>query len=126
MERTRIDEVAAQVRRFLAGELSRDELQDWLVPFVWDPELVSVDPQADDLISSIQLELSEFTGGYLTEDELRDHLRTLLPATVSIFVNYGAQESPYGSSQQDTAVAIATVGGLHPFSITPQPSSAGT
>ena len=126
MERSRVDDVAAQVHRFLAGELSREELQDWLVPFVWDPDLARVDPQTDDLAHSIQLELSEFTGGYLTGNELREHLRALLPPTISIFVSYGAQESPYGSSRQSTEVMVETVGGDQTqFSIRPLSSSAG-
>ncbi len=29
-------EVVVQVQRYLTGELLRDELQDWLVPVVWD------------------------------------------------------------------------------------------
>lgn len=124
MERPRTDDVVAQVQRYLADELSRDELQDWLVPLVWDS--AGLDPQTDDLVNSIQLYLAEFTGGHLTEDELREHLRALLPATVSIFVSYGAQESPYGSSQQNATVEVATVGGQRPFRLTPQPSSAGT
>jgi hypothetical protein len=116
-------EVIAQVQRYLTGELSRDELQDWLIPLVWDS--AGLDPQTDDLINSIQLYLAEFTGGHLTEDELREHLHALLPATVSVFVSYGSQNLHYGSSPQDTHVAAVTVGGQYAFSITPQPSFVG-
>lgn len=125
MEQPRTDDVVAQVQRYLAGELSRDELQDWLVPLVWNPDSGGLDPQTDDLVNSIQLYLAEFTGGHLTENELREYLHALLPATVSIFVSYGAQDLRYGSSPQDTHVAAATVGGQFPFSITPQPSGVG-
>jgi hypothetical protein len=64
-------EVVVKVQRYLTGELSRDELQDWLVPLVWDPDAAELDPQTDDLVNSIQLYLAEFTSGHLTEDQLR-------------------------------------------------------
>jgi hypothetical protein len=125
MEQPRTDDAVAQVRRYLAGDLSRDELQDWLVPLVWDPDSAGLDPKTDDLVNSIQLYLAEFTGGHLTEEELREHLRALLPTiSVSIFVSYGTQD-PYGSSPQDTHVEVAAVRGQAAFSATPQPSSAG-
>jgi hypothetical protein len=118
-------EVVAQVQRYLTGELSRDELQDWLVPLIWDPAAMELDPQTDDLVNSIQLYLAEFTGGHLTEDELREYLHVLLPPTITIFVGHGAEELRYSSSPQDTHLAEATVGAENPFSITRQLSSAG-
>jgi hypothetical protein len=125
VEQTRSDELIAQVRRYLAGELSRDELQDWLVPLVWDPDSAGLEPQTDNLVNSIQLHLAELTGGHITEEEFRGYLRALLPSTVSVFVSYGAQERHYGSSPQDTSVAAATVGGQYRVDFTPQPSFAG-
>jgi hypothetical protein len=118
-------EVVAQVQRYLTGELSRDELQDWLVPLVWDPDAMKLDPKTDDLVNSIQLYLAEFTGGHLTEDELREYLHALLPPTVTIFVGHGAEDLRYGSSAQDTHLAAATVGSGNLFSVMPQLSSAG-
>lgn len=80
-------EVVAQVRRYLTGELSQDELQDWLVPFVLGPDAAQLDPQTDDLVNSIQLYLAEFTSGHLTEGELREYFHAL--------VGHGAEDLRY-------------------------------
>ncbi|MDE2670743.1 MAG: hypothetical protein OXI51_13950 [Chloroflexota bacterium] len=65
--------VRAQVGRFLMGQLSRQQLDEWLFPLVWFED---GDREVVDLAWSVELLLMEASGGYLSEEELRTGLVT--------------------------------------------------
>jgi hypothetical protein len=129
VEQTRTEEVLAELHRYLDGEISRDELQDFLVPLVVDPDAAGLEAAAKDLVYSIQLHLAEFTSGHLTEEELRAHLRDLLPRTETktVFISYGSDRiTRDAASPQDTSVATLTVVEPHSVTINLRPSAVGT
>ncbi|MCY3882130.1 MAG: hypothetical protein OXG61_08430 [Chloroflexi bacterium] len=66
-----VPSVKAQVGRFLMGRLSRQQLDEWLLPLVWSED---DDRDVVDLAWSVELLLMEASGGYLSEDELRGGL----------------------------------------------------
>jgi len=129
VEQTQTEEVLAELHRYLDGEVSQDELQDFLVPFVVDPDSAGLDAAAKDLVYSIQLHLAEFTSEHLTEEELRAHLRDLLPRTETktVFISYGSDlVTRDAASPQDTSVTTITVGEPQPVTINLRPSAVGT
>jgi hypothetical protein len=127
MEQTQTKELLARLRRYLDGEISLDELQDTLIPLAWDPDSEGLDSEAKDLVHSIQLYLAEFTSGHLTEEELREHLRELLPRTEAIFISYGGEPNiRSGAGPQSSSVASITIGDPPPVTISLLPSAVGT
>ena len=62
---------------YLAGNLSLNELQDWLVGATWNAN-ESASSDAENLAYSIELVLAEYSGGYLTPDQLRSDLHEIL------------------------------------------------
>lgn len=127
MEQAPTKQLLAELRRYLDGEISLDELQDALVPLAWDPDSEGLDPEAKDLVYSIQLYLAEFTSGHLTEEELWEHLRSLLPRTETIFISYGSEPNiRFGAAPQSRSVASIAVGDPPPVTISLQPSAVGT
>ncbi len=71
--------VRAQLRRFLAGEISRRDLGRWLEPFVLAEE-EGPRTEALDLAWDIELVLMEATHVDLTEEEVREELLPLARA----------------------------------------------
>jgi hypothetical protein len=69
-------EIRAHLCRYLAGETTLAELEDWLVPATWDVR--RSDPGTEQLASTILLHLAEHSDGWLTEDALRTLLRPLV------------------------------------------------
>ena len=66
--------VRAQIGRYVSGEISRRQIEDWLLPLVWAED---AEPEVVDLAWSAQLLLMEASGGYLSEEELRAQLAPL-------------------------------------------------
>ena len=66
--------VRTRIGRYVLGEISIDQLEDWLIPVVWAEE---GDPEAVGLAWDAQLLLMEASGGYHTEEELRAQLAPL-------------------------------------------------
>jgi hypothetical protein len=86
-----------QLVRFLDGDLTLAEFEDWFTPVAWDVDQTS-GQAAQRLAHGIELRLAEFSNGHLTEDELRASLRPLA-AISKILVNvqptvmYGTSEN---------------------------------
>jgi hypothetical protein len=76
MEQSRRAEIVSVLSRYLAGEETLADFQDWLAPLAWESD--ALDADAAELVDSVQLRVAEFTSGHLTEDELREELRTIL------------------------------------------------
>ena len=72
---------ASQIRARLAGWIdertSLAEFEDWFVPATWDIHK-SDDAEAENLTNEIELSLSEYSGGYSSEEQLRMSLNRLV------------------------------------------------
>lgn len=71
------DQIRAWLLRYLAAQVSLEELEAWLSTASWDLD-PTVDPVAEGLASRILLRLAEFSNGDLDEDELRADLAPLV------------------------------------------------
>jgi hypothetical protein len=71
-------EIASKIVDYFSGELSVEELQDWLAPLLWDIEEKD-DPEASSMAYGVELALSEYAHGHLTDDQLKADLRVLVP-----------------------------------------------
>ena len=71
--------VRAQIGKYLADEIDRAQLDDWLFPLLW-----ANDGPADalELGWDAELRLMEASRGHLTEEELRERLRSLATPSV--------------------------------------------
>ncbi|MBI4507981.1 MAG: hypothetical protein HY691_20840 [Chloroflexi bacterium] len=70
-------QIRAYVARYLSGDLTLRELQEWLAPVSWNIHRAG-NQTAMDLAYDIELSLAEYTNGDWTEDELKDLLRPLV------------------------------------------------
>jgi hypothetical protein len=70
-------EVRERLASFLRNELSLDEFEDWLVEHSWNMHRDSA-PDVQDLVSSIELSLFEYSNGHRSEAELRSDLMSFL------------------------------------------------
>lgn len=65
--------VREHLAAYLHGEVSLDELKSWLVSMTWERSEPS-DNEGIRLANEIKLSLAEHSGGFLTDDLLRDDL----------------------------------------------------
>jgi len=65
--------IRRHLARYLAGNLTLNELQDWLVNATWTME-ETASPAAVQLVYSIELVLAELSSGFLPLDQLRADL----------------------------------------------------
>ena len=79
----------AELRRYLAGETSRRELREWLLPLTWSEE---GEAEVVALAWDIELLFMEAVGSDATEEELRAELRPLAS------MDAGATPSPAASA----------------------------
>lgn len=61
-----------KVLAYVSGEISLDELDEWLAPILWE---MHEKQSPIDLLREIELRMAEYSGGGWSEDELRDLLR---------------------------------------------------
>ncbi len=66
-------EIRDHLASFLAGTVSQDAFEDWLVQHSWNMHLDS-DESAQNLASAIELRLAEYSSGHLDEAALRNEL----------------------------------------------------
>jgi hypothetical protein len=66
-------EIREQLDRYLFGDISLREFEDWFVPATWDAHKAK-DPEVDNLADEIEMALSEYTDGQLSSDVLRSRL----------------------------------------------------
>jgi hypothetical protein len=66
-------EIRENVGRLLFGDISLEQFEDWFVPATWDAHKAG-DPEAESLADDIEMNLSEYTGGQLSEEQLRARL----------------------------------------------------
>jgi hypothetical protein len=90
------DDIRDKAVELLAGEIDLGEFEDWFVGASWD---VHRDPDAAaaaPLAYHIELLLSELSGGYRTEDELRTSLALMLQRDWATFTILDAA-TPYSA-----------------------------
>jgi hypothetical protein len=66
-------EIRQQLSRWIGGEISLREFEDWFVPATWDAHSAE-DKEVEAIADEIELNLSEFSDGVLSEQELRAEL----------------------------------------------------
>jgi|SRR6185436_1745912 len=69
-------QIRQHIASFLAGKESLADFEDWLARNSWNMHKDS-EQNAQDLVSDIELRLSEFSSGHLSEDELKQELASL-------------------------------------------------
>jgi len=70
-------QIRERLADWLSGKISLTEFEDWFVPATWRIES-SGDDAAENLVDEIELNLSEYSGGYLSREQLMDAMRPLL------------------------------------------------
>ncbi len=70
-------EIRERLSDYVAGRIDLREFQKWFVPRAWHEASTHPVGPLQDLISTIELRLAEFTNGHLTTDELKDKLSSL-------------------------------------------------
>ena len=68
-------DIRTKLTEYLEGEINLVAFQEWFVPETWNIQN-SQPAYILDLAYSIQLKLAEYTNGHLTENDLREFLRT--------------------------------------------------
>lgn len=63
--------------KYLAGEISLHEFEDWFFPETWDVDQLD-NLALTNLVYGIKLRLAEYSHGDWTEKELRDLLRSFI------------------------------------------------
>src|SRR5260370_32223975 len=66
-------EIRQQLSRWIGGEISLGQFEDWFVPATWNAHSAE-DKEVEALADEIELNLSEFSDGVLSEQELREEL----------------------------------------------------
>lgn len=92
------NDIREAVARYVAGEITRMEFQEWFAPRAWDVLGEGPNP-ATDLVSEIELLLAEYGHGDWAEAELRERLAEVASVPLSRVFHI---ESP---------VAISVTGG---------------
>lgn len=78
-----MNEIKRGLLAYLMAAQPFEDFQEWLSDLAWAP-VHKFSPQDVELIRDIELRVAEFTGGYLTEDELRLVLRELAGFTSTV------------------------------------------
>lgn len=63
------------ITKYLAGEITLGDFQDWLAPHAWENDL---DQLVSGLIYSIELRISEYDAGHLPLDDFTSELKKLV------------------------------------------------
>ena len=94
-------EIRQRLSMWLDGEISRAQFEDWFVPATWDVHK-SGDANLEKLVDEIELYLSEYSDGYLSKQQLRDAMVSILSKFSSHQVVVFATVS-WGSVRSQTA-----------------------
>jgi hypothetical protein len=78
-----VDQIRNGLSEWMDGKITLREFEDWFVPATWDIHQ-SGDEKAEDLADEIELRLSEYSGGYLSREDLRSEMKSLLAQSCPI------------------------------------------
>jgi len=98
-------ELRQELARYLKGQCTLKDFEDWFVPRSWNIDQNS-NPSLHNLVSQIELSLAEFGNGDWTEEELRQEFGILL-------TNYEFQYYPFGGETLTEKVSIRTGSGTN-------------
>jgi hypothetical protein len=70
-----IYQVRAELAKWVGGQVSLSEFEDWFVPATWD---IQGSAELVNLVNEIELRISEYSSGEFSKQELRDQMRKLL------------------------------------------------
>ncbi len=70
--------------RYLAGEISLPEFEEWFVPATWN-RVGRGDDRLNSLIGEIELRIAELTSKHRSEDDIKALLRPLLADPTPVF-----------------------------------------
>ena len=65
-----IHQIRYKLDDWMNGRVSLAEFEDWFVPATWNIHQ-SGDQEAASIVNEIELNLSEYSGGHLSQEELR-------------------------------------------------------
>lgn len=69
--------IRQELYRYLVGEITLAEFEDWFVPTVWQ-HYGHADQPASELVGTIELALAEYTSSHATQEDLRHDLQRAL------------------------------------------------
>jgi hypothetical protein len=72
-----VHQIRERLASWLSGNISLAEFEDWFVPETWNMHKFN-DREAESLVDDIELSLSEYSGGYLSREQLLDAMRSVL------------------------------------------------
>jgi hypothetical protein len=96
-------ELRQELGRYLKGQCTLKEFEDWFVPRSWDFNQNS-NPSLQKLVAQVELSLAEFSNGDWSEKELRQQLGILM-------TNYEIQCYPFGGELPTETVSTHTSSG---------------
>lgn len=81
MNQTTVHEIQLHLSRYLSNATTLEEFRNWFDDETWG---LAAEPDSPtrQLAGEIELRIAEFTGGHLTEDDLRRLLMPLVPDAV--------------------------------------------
>ncbi len=103
-------QIREKLGRFLSGEMSLDQFEDWLVQRSWNMHQHS-DESAQKLASAIELRLAEHSSGHLDGAALRDELRPFV-TNYTVAVWFGEPPSHVAQQQEPPNNVEATAKAL--------------
>lgn len=94
-------ELHRQLARYLSGEISLNDFEDWFVPRSWNFHAGST-PSLQDIVSEIELLLAEYSNGHVVEEDLK---QKLLPFATSYKVFYWLGDAPSSTIMSTSSVS---------------------
>ncbi len=70
-------EIRERLADYVGGRIDLRQFQEWFVPRAWREATAHPAGPLQDLISTIELRLAEFTNGHLTAQEFKESLSSL-------------------------------------------------
>lgn len=81
-----LNDIREKLARYLADEIPLAEFEDWFVQSTWDVRKQE-NQELREAVHSIELRLSEFSSGHLTEQALRKELKPFV-TSVNTVIHY--------------------------------------
>lgn len=102
-----------ELTRYLADQISLQELRDWFLPAAWNAD-VMVDGRTAEFVHAVELLLSEFEAGHWLETEVRDRLIGHLAGYLITFGTPGPDLIATSSSRTEWAPIPVEATAPHP------------
>ena len=91
-----VNDIRKNLANYLAKKISLSEFEDWFVQNSWDSQKTG-NLELRELVHTIELRLSEFSSGHLTEQELREELLPFVTLiSTSVIFGNAAINTPMG------------------------------